>query len=257
MNCIAKQRALAAYWVNTSSSPTALEELKTDVEELLRRGIVEKTLEEGVIFTELQDNPDVIWSLLLLSGYLSLAATWNFSTPCRLCIPNEEIKELYHSIILKWFKQTIQESKYNLLLKSLITGDIGTFSQIFEKFLLSAFSFFNVTADEPEKIYHSFVLGVLIGLKDRYDLKSNRESGYGRYDVILIPKDPQDLGIVLEFKKLSPSKKTDLESAADTALQQIEERKYDLKLKERNISRILHLSLAFQGKSMAMRSKSL
>ena len=164
--------------------------------------------------------------------------------------------EIYKSVVTTWFEDTIEETKYVRLLQSLTTGDVATFSEIFQKFLLSAFSFFDVSADEPEKIYHSFVLGVLIGLKDRYDVKSNRESGLGRYDVMLIPKNPQDLGIVLEFKTIGHLDKSDLESIATSALQQIEDRKYDVELKERGVSRILHLGLAFKGKDVMIRSKA-
>src|SRR5207245_1064737 len=98
-----------------------------------------------------------------------------------------------------------------LLLNSLVNGDIDTFSQIFSKFMVSSASVFDVPAEESEKIYHAFVLGLLIGLKGRYDVKSNRESGYGRYDVMLIPKNSKDLGLVMEFKKVDPSKKDGLE----------------------------------------------
>ncbi len=210
LNCIAKKGALAPYWVNTSDNALmkqlvtqGSEEFKTDLEELLRGGIVEKTIEEGFVFTDLPQKTKAIWSLLLFSGYLSLTATPVYGIPCKLRIPNAEVMEIYTSVVTTWFEETIEETKYDQLLQSLITGDVATFSEIFKKFLLSAFSFFDVSADEPEKIYHSFVLGMLIGLKDRYEVKSNRESGYGRYDVMLIPKNPQDLGVVFEFKKLA------------------------------------------------------
>jgi hypothetical protein len=263
LNCISKKGKLAPYWVNTSENALmrelftyGSEELKSDIEELLRGGSVEKTIEEGLVFTELKGSPDAVWSILLFSGYLSLAATPDPESPCELRIPNHEVKGLYHSIILKWFKQTLREVNYNLLLQSLTSGDVTTFSKIFQKFLLSAFSYFDVPKDEPEQIYHVFVLGMLTGLKDRYDVKSNRESGYGRYDVMLIPKKSQGLGIVFEFKKVEPSDKMDLESAANLALQQIKNRKYDLELKDRGVRRILHLGMAFQNKKVVIRSKS-
>jgi hypothetical protein len=262
LRCIAQKGALAPYWVNTSDNALmkqlitqGSEGFKTDIEELMKGNTIDKTIEEGIVFTDLPNNPDVVWSLLLFSGYLSITTTFTYGKPCQLRIPNLEVKELYHSIILKWFKETIQESNYQMLLQSLITGDIAIFSQIFQEFLLSAFSFFDVSTEEPEKIYHAFVLGMLIGLKDRYEVKSNRESGYGRYDVMLIPKNPKELGLVLEFKKIGRFEKTDLESAVASALQQIEDRQYDVELKARGVSRILHQGLAFQGKNVAIRSK--
>jgi hypothetical protein len=263
LSCIDNKGTLAPYWVNTSENTLmkqlitqGSEEIKTDLEELLRGGTVEKTIEEGLVFSELKDNPDAVWSLLLFCGYLSLAASSaGPESPSQLRIPNNEVRGLYHSIVLKWFKQTIREKKYHELLQSLITGDVATFSEIFQTFLLSAFSYFDTPKNEPEQIYHAFILGMLIGLKDRYEVKSNRESGYGRYDVMLIPHKPRDLGIVFEFKTITS--KTDLQSAATLALQQIEERKYDLELKERGVKRILHLGMAFKGKKVAILSKNM
>jgi predicted AAA-ATPase/PD-(D/E)XK nuclease superfamily protein len=263
LSSIAKKGLLASYWVNTSDNALmkklitqGSEELKTDIEELLQGGTVKKTIEEGLVFSDLEESADAIWSLLLFSGYLSLAAPSIPEMPTQLQIPNHEVKALYHSIILKWFKQTIRENKYNLALQSLTSGDVETFTEIFHKFFLSAFSYFDVPIDEPEAIYHSFVLGMLIGLKETYNVKSNRESGYGRYDVMLIPHNKDQLGIVIEFKKKSLSEK-DLTETALAALNQIEARKYDLELKEQGIRRILHLGMAFAGKKMALQSKFL
>ena len=262
LNCIAKNCAFAPYWVNTSDNALmkqlitqGTEDLKADIEELLRGGIVEKTIEEGIVFSSLEKNPDAVWSLLLFSGYLTVAETPFYGTPCRLRIPNVEVGELYKSMILDWFKTTIHETKYRLLLKSLTSGDIDTFSQIFQEFLMSSVSVFDVAAEEPEKIYHAFVLGMLIGLGDKYEVKSNRESGLGRYDVMLIPKNSKDLGIIMEFKKIGRFEKTDLETAVASALKQIEDKQYAQELLDRGIDRILYLALAFEGKHVVIRSK--
>ncbi len=158
-------------------------------------------------------------------------------------------------MILDWFKKSIQEPKYHLLLNSLIGGDMGTFSLLFQEFLMSSVSVFDVLAEESEKIYHAFILGMLIGLKGSYEVKSNRESGLGRYDVILIPKNPKDLGVIMEFKKISPFKKMDLETAAASALAQIEEKHYDEELLSRDVHRVLHIGFAFEGKHVLIRHK--
>ena len=233
LKCIEEKGALNSYWVNTSDNAfmkrliaKGTDDLKADVEELIRGGIVEKTIEEGIIFSDLDKNPDAVWSLLLFSGYLTINTAASYGTPCRLRIPNVEVGELYKTMILDWFKTTIHETKYRLLLTSLTSRDVDTFSQIFQEFLLSSTSVFDVASDEPEKIYHALVLGMLIGLKDRYVVKSNRESGYGRYDVMLIPKDPKELGIILEFKKVGRFEETDLETAVASALKQIEDKHY-------------------------------
>lgn len=156
--------------------------------------------------------------------------------------------------MVDWFKSCIHETNYRLLLNSLVTGDIDTFSQIFKEFLTSSVSVFDVASEEPEKIYHAFILGMLIGLKDCYETRSNRESGYGRYDVMLIPKDPEELGIVMEFKKIGLFEKTDIQSAIDSALKQIKEKRYDQELIDRGVTHILHIALVFEGKRVEISS---
>jgi Predicted AAA-ATPase/PD-(D/E)XK nuclease superfamily len=262
LKCIDEKGVLSPYWVNTSDNALikqlitkGSDSLKIDLELLLKEGVIERTLEEGIVFSNLEQSPNAIWSLLLFSGYLTLAGTPAYGTPCKLRIPNIEVGEVYRSLIFDWFEKTLHEDNYYLLLNSLVTADIDTFSQIFQEFILSSFSAFDIPADEPEKVYHAFVLGLLTGLKDRYELKSNRESGYGRYDVMLIPKNLSDLGIIIEFKKVGRFEKTDLESAVASALKQIEERNYAQELLDRNIERILYLALAFEGKRVAIRSK--
>ena len=200
---------LAPYWVNTSENALmkqliaqGTDDFKADIEQLLKGDIIEKNIDDGIVFSQLHENPNAIWSLLLYCGYLTLDKAPSYGTPCHLRIPNIEVSELYKSMILEWFEQSIHEHKYHMLLNSLISGDIDTFSQLFQEFMFSSVSVFDVPADESEKIYHGFVLGMLIGLSDRYEVKSNRESGLGRYDVMLIPKNPNDLGIIMEFKKI-------------------------------------------------------
>ena len=186
---------------------------------------------------------------------MTIDATPSYGTPCRLRIPNIEVGELYKTMILDWFTTSIDERKYRMLLSSLTSGDVDTFSQIFKEFMLSSVSVFDVPSEESEKIYHAFVLGMLIGLKDHYEVKSNRESGLGRYDVMLIPKNKNDLGIIMEFKKVGRFEQTDLESAVISALKQIEDKKYPQELLDRGINRHLYLGFAFEGKNILIRSK--
>ncbi len=263
LNCIATRGSLSPYWVNTSDNALmkhlivqGTEDLKVDIEELLKGGVVEKTIEEGIVFPHLEQNPNAVWALLLYSGYLTIEALPRYGTPLQLRIPNLEVGELYKTMILDWFKNTLHEHKYRLALRSLTQGDVETFSQLFQEFMMSSVSVFDVPAEDSEKIYHAFILGMLIGLKDHYDIKSNRESGLGRYDVMVIPKNPLDLGIVMEFKKIGRFEKTTLEIAVASALQQIEQRGYAEKLRERGIKRVLALGFAFEGKNVLIRSKT-
>ena len=121
--------------------------------------------------------------------------------------------------------------------------------------MISYLSVFDVPFDESEKVYHAFVLGLLVGLKDKYDVKSNRESGFGRYDVMLCPKKPSDLGIIMEFKKAEPGGKANLEAVAQSAIKQIEEKQYAVELLERGVKRILYLGFAFSGKHVVIKHR--
>ena len=262
LNYIANEGKLAPYWVNTSENTLmkqliaqGTDDFKADLEELLKEGVIGKNIDEGIVFPQLHQSPTAVWSLLLYCGYLTLDETPSYGTPCRLRIPNTEVKMLYKTMILDWFEQSIHERKYQMLLSSLTTGDSDTFSRIFQEFMLSSVSVFDVPAEESEKIYHGFVLGMLIGLGDRYEVKSNRESGLGRYDVMIIPKNPNELGIVMEFKKIDRFEKITLEAAVESALVQIETKHYAQELKSRGIKRILYLGFAFHGKEVLIRSK--
>lgn len=258
LQCISNG-TFAPYWINTSDNTIIKRllvrgggNLKADVEVLLKDGIIEKKIEEGIIFPELDKNPTIAWSLFVYTGYLTIDNTPSYGTPCRLKIPNIEVKELFQSIVVEWFDKSIDPDNYRLLLESLIAGEMDTFSRIFQQFMLSSFSVFDIPLDESEKIYHAFVLGILVGLKDRYDVKSNRESGYGRYDVVLFPKNSRDLGIIMEFKKVAENEEKNLEKVAKSAIKQIEEKKYSQELLDRGIARILQIGFAFSGKQVAI-----
>ncbi|MBA3239100.1 MAG: AAA family ATPase [Parachlamydiaceae bacterium] len=262
LNCIANNGALAPYWVNTSENALmkqliaqGTDDFKADLEQLLKGGTIEQEIDDGTVFSQLHQNPTAIWSLLLFCGYLTLGQSPSYGTPCHLRIPNIEINELYKSMIIDWFNQSLHKHKYHMLLNSLTSGDINTFSQLFQEFMISSVSVFDVPSAESEKIYHGFVLGMLIGLSDRYEVKSNRESGLGRYDVMLIPKNSNALGIVMEFKKIGRFEKTTLDAAVKSALKQIEEKQYAQELMDRGVQRILYIGFAFEGKEVLIRSK--
>lgn len=260
LTCIAEKGALAPYWVNTSDNALMKQliargtnHLKSDLEILIQGKTIEKQIPDGTNFSTLESSTDAIWALLLFSGYLTLDETPEFGKPCKLRVPNLEMQELYQSLIKEWFERTLRQENYQMLLESLISGEITVFSKLLQEFVRSAFSVYDIPSDESEKIYHSFVLGLLIGLQETYEIKSNRESGYGRYDVMLIPKNSQNLGIVIEFKKVDSDEMQTLEEAANLALQQIQQKRYDQELRDRAVHRILHLGIAFKGKQVFIR----
>ena len=140
------------------------------------------------------------------------------------------------------------------MLQSLIDGDIKKFEEFFKDCVLKSFSYFDVSGDEPEKFYHAFVLGILVSLSKTYKIKSNRESGYGRYDVMIIPNDKTKPGIIVEFKKVSKFRKETLDTAAQKAMEQIEEKQYEQELKDLGIKKIIKLAIVFEGKKVLVKN---
>lgn len=265
MNCIDSNGALRPYWVNTGGRDilnrlvmNGSEYLKSEIEDVLSGHSVTKPIEEGTSLKSLDKDGESAWNILLFSGYLTLAEPPKYekgTTYCKLKIPNYEIDCLYQQIIKEWFYTTIKQEGTNLLLKTLLFGDVDNFSTLFNKFIMETISYYDLSENEPEKIYHALILGILIFLRDTHEVKSNRESGYGRYDVLIIPKEKKDLGIVMEFKTVNP--KQDLEEGAANALEQIEKRHYAQELRQRGIAQVMGLGLAFQGKQVVIKHKML
>ncbi|QXM06619.1 AAA family ATPase [Crassaminicella indica] len=251
------EKGFRAYWVNTSSNDLvkivltkAGETVKKELEDLIKGKAIVKQINEDIVMNDVENGSENVWSFLLFSGYLkvineNLKMGRSF---CTLEIPNFEVKYLYEEIILSWFKESINNEKFNYMLKSLTTGDIETFEDIFSEYIIKSASYFDI--EESEKFYHAFVLGILVALNEEYEVKSNRESGYGRYDVALIPKDKNKLGIIMEFKKVNKRRKETLEIAADKAIAQIKDKNYKQELLDMGIENIMELGIAFEGKEV-------
>jgi len=261
INFLEKKGKFKPYWINSSSNDIiknliqhSSPEVKEDFERLLKKESVQKAINENIVFAEIHKSPDALWNFLLFTGYLTFKNNPPIDEDLQyleLMIPNAEIEGFYKTTILGWFQQG--PYSYNKMLQSLVSGDIETFSDLFTNFFLSSISYFDVGDDEPEKFYHAFVLGMFVSLEKDYELKSNHPSGYGRYDVSIIPRDMTKAGIIIEFKKPKKSSTETLEQVADNALQQIEEEKYATELKHRGISKIIKLGVAFQGKKVLVK----
>lgn len=251
---------LRAYWINTSVNDLVKrllskgnEEVKKDLETLIEEKAIEKHInDDNVIMTEIEESSENIWSFLLFTGYLKVVNKQNIDGDlvCELAIPNREVFTFYRNIIKKWFSENISTVKYNAMLNALTSGDVKTFEYILKEFVVNSISYFDVSGKEPEKVYHAFVLGLLISLSDDYYVKSNKESGYGRYDVMLIPKNINKLGVIIEFKKISEFSNETLEEASIAALTQIRDRAYRAELNERGVNNILELAIVFKGKEL-------
>ncbi len=254
------EEGLQPYWINTSSNDLVKSlitkgghQLKSELEDLIQDKSITKEINENIEMKEIDKSTENVWSFLLLSGYLKTVK--NTRKPdgrlvCELAIPNIEVKYLYNEIIMSWFRESINNDEFNFMLNSLINGDIKTFGKILKKFVLSSVSYFDISGQESEKVYHAFVLGMLIALSEDYEVKSNRESGYGRYDIMIIPKDKNKIGIIMEFKKVDRDDEEDLKKAAEEGLKQIRERKYKQELIAREIKNIIEIGVAFEGKDV-------
>ncbi|MBY6838997.1 AAA family ATPase [Clostridium botulinum] len=247
------------YWINSSSNDlikrllsNGNEDTKKNLEELIKGNSIKKIVDDHVVMKDVEDDEENLWGFLTLSGYLKPVKKEliDGELECELKIPNNEVLIFYRKLIKKWFKESLTSKKYSIMLNALITGDVETFAGFFKNFVLNNISYFDVSGEEPEKVYHAFVLGMIVSLSDKYEVKSNKESGYGRYDVMLIPKDTSKLGIIMEFKKIDDFMSKSIEKGIEEALNQIEENKYEAELKERNISNILKLAIVFKGKKI-------
>ena len=247
------------YWVNTSSNDIITDlitkasgEVKKDLGVLIEGGSIEKAIDSNVVLKDVSKSSASLWTFLLFSGYLKVAKRvqkkGSFKAYYELKIPNIEVNYLFESVITTWLTDTLHDSEYQTMLKSLLDGDIETFDTIFAEYVLSSFSYFD-TAREPEKTYHAFVLGMLVSLsKEEYLIKSNRESGRGRYDVLIMPKDTNKNGVIIEFKKVNKRRKEKLEDAIISAFKQIDEKKYAQELQDFGCKKIFEVAIAIDGK---------
>ena len=266
INCIYQKGELNPYWVNTSDNQLVKDlilksanGLKKDLEQLLIAESIKVKIEENLVFNEIQNRSSTVWTFLLFSGYLKAENFERIEAKlyADLKIPNQELKYIYEEIISDWFQENLSNDKIEQLLEALITADFDVFEALLSEFVLNSFSFFDTAVDQAEQVYHSFILGLLLNLENRYYLKSNRESGYGRYDIMLIPKAKKDKAIIIEFKKALEFKDESLEKAADSGLKQIEEKNYRAELNEKENDGVIEIAVAFSGTKLLLKGREI
>ncbi len=256
---------LESYWANSSSNSLAGKliresgkRIKQEFEQLMKGESIEVEIDEQIVYDQLSAKKNAIWSLLLASGYLKAIKTeFEERTGHRkywLALTNREVHLMFETMIHDWFTDT--DDSYNDFIKALLRDDLKAMNHYMNRVALSTFSYFdtgkNPSGEEPERFYHGFVLGLMVELSDRYILTSNRESGFGRYDVMLEPRDAADDGIILEFKVQDKEEEKELSDTVEAALEQIERKKYEAMLVEKGVPRekIRKYGFAFCGKTV-------
>ena len=250
-----REKEIKAYWENVSGNTLlenmldhAGESVYDDLKRFTDGESIEKYISDGTTIKSLLSNDDEIWQLLLYSGYLTKAKNQekeSDSNIYNLKIPNKEIRKYFGNMFLNRFFGT--EVKTNILIKALENGDIKKFEKTLGEIMINMLSHFDLDK-EMEKIYQVFMIGLVGFLMGKYEIISNDESGYGRYDLAMIPIKSNEKAYLMEFK-ISKTKKG-MEERAQKALKQIDEKKYDTKLKARGIKNILKIGVAFYGKEV-------
>ena len=250
---------IKAYWANVSGNTLlenmldhAGESVYDDLKRFTDGESIEKYISDGTTIKSLLNNDDEIWQLLLYSGYLTkdekqkeIDVTLEYTDVYNLRIPNKEIRKYFGNMFLNRFFGT--EVKTNILIKALEGGDIKKFEETLGEIMINMLSHFDLDK-EMEKIYQVFMIGLVGFLMGKYEIISNDESGYGRYDLAMIPIKSNEKAYLMEFK-IAKTKKG-MEESAEKALKQIDEKKYDTKLKARGIKNILKIGIAFYGKEV-------
>ena len=254
------KRELMPYWVNTSSNDLIKMTLKNSttvkeqIERLLNDEAVEVNINLETVIVGIEDQEENIWGLMLQTGYLKIEETVSLTEGIyKVKIPNLEIKELFRGIVRDWFNNKVIGNNLNSILKDLVQLNLTEFEKKFKVLVKEMFSYMDVGENTAENFYHAFVLGMLVGLKDSYYVNSNRESGFGRYDIMLEPKDKNGNSFIMEFKVMEDMEEKTLEDTIENAKKQIEEKGYEENLRERGFTHITKMVYAFHGKQVEMR----
>ena len=265
-----KEKRFLPYWASTSSNGlasqlirTASAGLKEKMEALLNGQAITVNFDEQIVYSQLDDNESAIWSLLTASGYLKIEKVEYrgilFEPWYTLCITNLETVSMFSAMFKGWFSSS--DANYNGFIKALLGGNLKEMNLYMNDVALATFSNFDTgkhpsARTQPERFYHGFVLGLLVELRERYSVQSNKESGYGRYDICLIPQNHTDPAMILEFKVHDPDEEKTLSDTVTSALKQIEDKAYDAVLLDAGVGkeRIHHYGFAFEGKTVLIGS---
>ena len=251
------------YWIETSSNDLVRELLLTGprgvqagLETLLAGGTLDRRIDENIVLRDVAGSSDAIWSFLLFTGYLKAIDVRyeDDELEARLVVPNREVAGALRKMVRRWFREEAGGTdQLQSFLDALLRGDAPVMERHLAHMVKVNLSFFDTASPEPERFYHGLVLGLLAGLSPRHDVRSNRESGFGRCDVMILPREPGQPGVVLELKRVDTEAGETKEKALTAALRQIRERDYAAELRERGATPIHQMAAVFEGKRVFVR----
>jgi hypothetical protein len=247
----------APYWANTSGNDLVKiliregrPEVKQNISGLLEGEKITSCIIENISFPDLKKGEDKIYSLLLFSGYLKCERQWLHDGEwlCEMVIPNMEVRYIYRHIIKDWLEEGYGNKKLRQMCQALVKGEIDIFEEYLQDFVVTTLSYFDPDREEPEALYLGFIAGLLLNLSPEYRVKTNRESGLGRYDVLVKPEDKKKRAIIIELKSVQRTKHKDTEKAIKEAFEQIEERAYEKGLQGEGYENIMKMVIVTDKK---------
>lgn len=265
INCLSEKGLLKSYWINTSGNALIREQMigaspliKEKLQSLIEGKVIKELMDEHVVFVDLQKNASALWSLLVMSGYLNVVT----SVPqgryylCDLKIPNHEIMDYYRSEIEQWLAGDGGITWYMSFLEDFTKGNILAFEEKLQILVEGVLSYHDQDKRAPEMFFHGLTLGLTAGLTDSYEIKSNRESGHGRFDLAFFPKDSNhNPGIIIEFKAPATSAEQILALEANKALAQIEKQNYTMEMQNKGVLSVIKLGIALSNKQVKVAAK--
>lgn len=259
INCLDNSEPLQPFWVNTASNDLiarllgkASPAVKQQFEQLLQGNVIEQPISENLLFLDIEKSEEALWSLLLYAGYLKVLSSElrGYRLMAKLAIPNKEVGFVYDKVVDAWFSTPFGFDSYDGFKQSLANGDMGKFKDYLSTYIMKSGSYFDFNSNTPEQVFHAFILGLVVGLRDHYHISSNKESGLGRLDIVFIPKEKHRKGILLEFKTSTTPDL--LLKKAQEALEQIKNKRYIDVFNEHGVHSVLTIGLAFCGKEVEL-----
>lgn len=266
VNYIKNEGRLNHYWVNTSDNILiknliihASSQVKEQLKSILHGNPVVKSLNENIVYDQIETSDSALWTLLVMSGYLKIKSCESNEPPFtyQVDVPNSEVRDLYRKLIGEWLSGVNDASLFNNFIVELLQGNMNNFEENLQRIMMQTLSVHDIKGKDPEKFFHGFLLGLVACIdSQQYLIQSNKESGFGRFDIAIIPKDTSKLGIIFEVKNTNHAGSETLTQLATEALLQIEKLSYIAIFTQHNIHKVLKIGLAFSGKKLVVKYKN-